>query len=36
VLSGNREAKQFWTPIGWRLREVVSLVSLKPGLVTLN
>jgi hypothetical protein len=29
-------AEQFWTPIGWRLREDVSLVSLQLRLVTLN
>lgn len=36
MLSGNREAMQFWTAGGWRLREDVSLVSFDLEAATLN
>lgn len=39
MLSGNRDAMQFWSTAGWRQREdlsLVSLVSMELGAATLN
>ena len=36
LLSGNRDAMQFWSAAGWRQREDLSLVSLELGVATLN
>jgi N-acetylglutamate synthase len=36
LLSGNREAMQFWSSAGWRQREDLSLVSLELSAATLN
>lgn len=36
LLSGNRDAMQFWSAIGWRQREDLSLVSFELGAATLN
>jgi ribosomal protein S18 acetylase RimI-like enzyme len=36
MLSGKRDAMQFWAAAGWRLREDLSLVSFDLGATTLN
>lgn len=36
MLSGNRDAMQFWLAAGWRQREDLSLVSLDLSAATLN
>lgn len=36
MLSGNRDAMQFWSAAGWRQREDLSLVSIQLGAATLN
>jgi hypothetical protein len=36
MLSGNRDAMQFWSAAGWRQREDLSLVLIQLGAATLN
>jgi len=36
VLSGNRDAMQFWSASGWRQREDLSMVSIEFSAATLN
>jgi hypothetical protein len=36
MLSGNRNAMQFWSAAGWRQREDLSEVSFEFSAATLN
>ena len=36
VLTGNRDAAQFWNAVGWRMRENLTMVSAEMEALPVN
>lgn len=36
VLTGNRDAAQFWNAVGWRMREDLTMVSAEMEALPVN